>query len=265
MAPGKTGNTPKFIQIYNWIYERIESGEFRPGEQLPTEESLADQFGVNRRTVRQAFQELVDHQKVYRRRGRGTFVMEPKTPPLTREISYIRAFHQDITAIGFEATFRHLEKKRVKATGDIARCLNVPEWDDVLHLKRVIIADGEPVCVESFYMPDSIIVDPEEIDLNTVHLFDDLIERNILIPTRAEQTLTVTMPDRATQHVLDIDAGSPCIFVRGIFYDENDVPIELAYMTYRGDKYQFFYESGAYKYTHGKACLLKDREEEENS
>jgi len=70
----RTGSTPLYQQIATILRERIHRGVFRPGERIPTEYDLCEEFGVSRISVRQALAELVHEGLLYRRRGSGTYV-----------------------------------------------------------------------------------------------------------------------------------------------------------------------------------------------
>jgi GntR family transcriptional regulator len=69
---------PLYHQLQGVLKTEIESGKWRPGEQIPTESRLAEDFGVSKITVRQALQELVDLGYIRREHGRGTFVSQRK-------------------------------------------------------------------------------------------------------------------------------------------------------------------------------------------
>ena len=69
---------PLYIQLKQLLIDRIAAGDWKPGDMLPTEEQLQEQYGVSRTTVRLAFKELEIEGKISRQQGRGTFVSEPK-------------------------------------------------------------------------------------------------------------------------------------------------------------------------------------------
>ena len=63
-------------EIAATLRERIRSGDLRPGERLPTQAELAEEFGVERGTVRQALRALQDDGLLVTYPGRGTFVAD---------------------------------------------------------------------------------------------------------------------------------------------------------------------------------------------
>ena len=70
--------TPLYYQIERFLQHGIDSGQIAPGERLPPELELTELFGVSRATVRQAINDLVAKDALYRRKGKGTFVRAPK-------------------------------------------------------------------------------------------------------------------------------------------------------------------------------------------
>lgn len=66
--------TPIYLQIREAIYNKIISGEYKSGEKLPSEDSLAVQYGVSRMTVNKAIMELVNKEYLTRIQGSGTYV-----------------------------------------------------------------------------------------------------------------------------------------------------------------------------------------------
>ena len=78
---------PIYVQIRTYIYDRIKSGEWKPGDQIPSERDLSSQFGVSRVTIRQALANLEDEDLVRRAQGQGTFVSTPKIEMMEGELS----------------------------------------------------------------------------------------------------------------------------------------------------------------------------------
>src|ERR1700745_2778818 len=110
------------------LYEHVESilagdiadGSLQPETQLPTEDGLIERFKVSRTTVRKAIQNLVERGLVEVRRGKGTFVAQPK---ITQELTELTGFVEDMRALGRTPTARLLSKQIVEANQTVARHL----------------------------------------------------------------------------------------------------------------------------------------------
>src|ERR1700749_722322 len=128
------------------LYERVESvlagdiadGRLPPETQLPTEDGLVERFTVSRTTVRKAIQNLVERGLVEVRRGRGTFVTQPK---ITQELTELTGFVEDMLALGRNPTARLLDKRIVTADETVARHLELAPGTLVVRLRRVRFAD----------------------------------------------------------------------------------------------------------------------------
>ena len=67
---------PFYYQVYKSLLGRIEDGEFRPGDSLPAERRLVEEYGVSRITIGKALEMLASEHRIRREHGRGTFVNE---------------------------------------------------------------------------------------------------------------------------------------------------------------------------------------------
>ncbi len=145
----KASATPFYQQIANQIRSRIESGEYEPGQLLPTEPMLCKEYDVSRITVRSAIQSLADLGLVIKKPGKGSFVADN----ISRQ-SY-KSF-RGFTAICREngiPTYSHILKlKQVTPTPDAMRELKLKVDDTVVYLERVRIAASKPVVLERTYL-----------------------------------------------------------------------------------------------------------------
>ncbi|HTG53558.1 MAG TPA: FAD-dependent oxidoreductase, partial [Gemmatimonadaceae bacterium] len=129
---------------------RAPSGALATGSQLPTENDLIARFGVSRPTVRRAVQNLVSRGLVEIQRGRGTYVTRPK---ITQELTALSGFVEDMQALGRHPTARLLDKQLVAADKTVAQQLALPAGSLVVRIRRVRLADGEPVSFDETYLP----------------------------------------------------------------------------------------------------------------
>ncbi len=74
----KRGAIPLYHQVEEELERRIQRGNWKPGDRIPTERALAEHYGVSRITVRRAVLDLVQKGLLYRVPGKGTFVINPK-------------------------------------------------------------------------------------------------------------------------------------------------------------------------------------------
>src|SRR6202011_1433116 len=113
-----TSPIPLYESVESALAAGIADGTMPPETQLPPEEGLIERFKVSRTTVRKAIQNLVERGLVEVRRGRGTFVTEPK---ITQELTELTGFVEDMQVLGRTPTARLLDKRIIAADEAVAR------------------------------------------------------------------------------------------------------------------------------------------------
>jgi len=131
---------PLYYQLQELLKEQIESGEWRPGDQLPSEPQLASRFGVSRVVVRQALAILQDDGQILRAQGRGTFVADPKLDARAGGLARLLAVPRppDVAIDVLDAGYPHVEPS-------IRSGLAVPEQERVLRLTTGLSVRGVPL------------------------------------------------------------------------------------------------------------------------
>src|SRR6266481_6420511 len=109
---------PLYTQLEELLAAEIGAGTLPPGSQLPKEEELVKRYTVSRTTVRQTIQNLIRRGLIEIRRGKGTFVLQPK---ITQELTQLSGFVEDMQSLGRIASARLLDKQIVPASESGAR------------------------------------------------------------------------------------------------------------------------------------------------
>jgi len=145
----QANGVPLYVQLRDLLQQKIASGEWRPYEQIPTEEELVREYGIARTTVRRALSDMVQRGLLYRKSGRGTFVREREVHyHLRRSVS----FSQDILSKGMKPGARLLSAKIDRAEDAIAAAMNVPVGTPMVHIVRLRLADAHPVLINDLYL-----------------------------------------------------------------------------------------------------------------
>src|ERR1700681_3065055 len=108
----RKGPLPRYYQLKEIMREKIRLGEWKPGDLIPSERELGEQYGISRMTARQAITELVNEGLFYREQGKGTFVSRHK---ITQQLIHLTGFTEDISARG-----QHPSTKVISATMHLA-------------------------------------------------------------------------------------------------------------------------------------------------
>jgi GntR family transcriptional regulator len=135
---------PHYRQIEQALRERIAS--LQPGERVPSDAELCLEFGVSRMTARHAMERLADDGLVRREPGRGSFVARP---PAHRRANRLMTFSHEMTRAGRVPTSRVLTQVLRPSSPAEASSLGIPIHEPIVHLRRLRLADGEPIAIES--------------------------------------------------------------------------------------------------------------------
>src|SRR5260370_16215175 len=132
---------PLYAQVDSILGTGIADGTSPPGSQLPNEDELIERYAVSRTTIRQTIQNLMRRGLVEIRRGKGTFVLQPK---ITQELTELSGFVEDMQSLGRQASARLLDKQIVPASESVARRLAITMATLGVRSHRVRLADNAP-------------------------------------------------------------------------------------------------------------------------
>lgn len=144
--------SPLYQQIKGLILQSLQAGEWKPGELIPSEIELAGRFKVSQGTVRKAIDELAAENLVTRRQGKGTFVATHNE----EQVQYrFLQLHPDIGQQQDEGRAQRniIECKRIRASADIARTLQLRTGDSVIHVRRILSLTTRPPFWKTFGCP----------------------------------------------------------------------------------------------------------------
>ena len=228
--------SPMYFRIQQVILEQIQTGQFQPGAQLPSETDLAQQYQVSRITAKRALDELVRQGRAFRQQGRGTFVAQARI----RDISGFRSFSEDVRARGFTPSSQVLDFKEVKPGAVIRERLHIPEGEPVFLLRRLRLADQEPVAVETAYLPCRLSPGLFNEDLSNSSLYTILAEKYNLVPTWADAEIEAAVPTKEEAGLLNLKAGMPVLVAHRVTFAADYDAIETVDSVYRGDRFTFY-------------------------
>jgi GntR family transcriptional regulator len=143
---------PLYQQVYDFLVKQIASGEWGPGESLPSEQALAGRLNVSQGTVRKALDALAADSLIDRRQGKGTYVAEH-----TQERALFRFFRMARPggARALPTSAGESLKRRPARPADAARLALAP-GAEVYELNRLRLIDGEPAVIERIVLPAAL-------------------------------------------------------------------------------------------------------------
>src|SRR5262249_40781590 len=136
---------PRYHQLKEILRERVRTGEWKPGDHIPSERELGETYGISRMTARQAITELVNEGVFYREQGKGTFVTRNK---ITQQLMTLTGFTEDISARGQHPSTQVLSAHMDVADAETIEHLRIEPSDPIFCVQRLRLADGEPLAIE---------------------------------------------------------------------------------------------------------------------
>lgn len=231
-----------YHQLKQLIANDIVERGMKPGELLPGEHGLCEQFGVSRTVVRQALALLEQQGVIERVKGKGTFVAHKKTAESL--VHTLKGLFEEVEERGGHVRSEVRQLAVVPAEGEIADSLAVAEGTDVVVLERLRFVNEEPWSWSTTYLPlpvgESILTE----DLRDRSLYGLLAERGI----RAVRGIRSAEASSATEEqskLLDVRVGHALLVLRSVGYDENDRPMEFFVAYHRGDRSRFEFHLAA--------------------
>jgi GntR family transcriptional regulator len=228
--------SPLYSRVESVLAADIAAGSLPPETQLPPEDGLIQRFKVSRTTVRKAIQNLIERGLVEIRRGKGTFVTQPR---ITQELTELTGFVEDMQALGRNPTARLLDKRILAADQTVAHHLSLAPGTLVVRLRRVRLADGVAMSFDETCLPRDIGEKVAENDLEAEPVFA-LLENKYDTPlVEAEYTLAAAAADPVAARALQVPAGSPVFLIERTSYTTGNRPVDYERLHYRGDLVRF--------------------------
>ncbi|WP_027866791.1 GntR family transcriptional regulator [Massilia alkalitolerans] len=216
---------PLYQQIKALITQSLQSGEWKPGELMPSEVELAGRFKVSQGTVRKAIDELAAENLVVRRQGKGTFVATHAEE---------RAHFRFLRLMPDEGVPHHPESRfiavlRIRATAEVARLLELKSGDAVVYIKRVQSFDGVPTILEELWLPGQLFKGLTAERLMEYKgpmygLFESEFGTRMI---RATEKIRAVAADAAAAEHLKVPEGTPLLCADRVSFSYGDKPVEL--------------------------------------
>lgn len=244
-----TSNGPSFSPLYQQIktliLKGLQSGEWRPGQAIPSEMELAVRFRVSQGTVRKAIDELAAENLLVRRQGKGTFVATHAEQHVEYRFLKLIPDHGDQSTEG-PAEREIIDCKRLRASADVARALALRAGDAVLQVRRVLSFVRVSTILEDIWLPGESF---KGLTAERLAAYDGpmyaLFETEFGVRmVRAEEKIRAVNADVRQAALLRAPLMTPLLSVERVAYTYNNVPMELRRGLYRTDTHHYHNELG---------------------
>ncbi len=222
---------PLYHQVMQRLESAIEAGELKPGARLDNEIDIARRLGLSRPTLRMAIAKLVDQGLLIRRRGIGTVVAPAQ---LCRPVG-LTSLHDELMEAGRRPVTQVLGLRVLRAPVEIAAALQLPAGASVVHIRRLRLADGEPIALMTNFLPEHV-VEVTAAELERTGLYQ-LLRRRAIHPRIANQSLGARLAGAAEARLLAVRRGAPLVTLRRTAFDHACRAIEHGIHVYPAERY----------------------------
>jgi GntR family transcriptional regulator len=256
---------PLYRQIAEALRQKIDSGEYAPGTQLPTEDELIAEHHASRNTVRAAIKDLATSMLVETRHGIGTFVPEPVLPIVTSLTADLNAdrgggegmvYTAEVDRSGRKATNGGTRVEMQQAIAAVADALKIPEGSEVVSRHQPRYVDDLPWSLQTSFYPKWLIEraprlqDAADIEEGTVAYMASCGINQV----GYWDGLEVRIPDESETNFfgLPVDGRIQVVEIYRVAFDQKANRIRLTITVYRADKNRFMIKVGKVPATEGQ-------------
>lgn len=223
----------KYFMIKQDIINEIKSGERKPGDKVDSESVLKKKYNVSTITVRKAFNDLINEGYLIGVQGVGTFVTKK---PMIRGLTSI-SFSDELLQQGYEIDM-HVDKIEEIFNERIADTLEIPHEQSIVCVRRVRLANNEPIAYQSSYLDSRLLsIDQAKKIYENGSFYKTLSEYKINPAWVNENYSVKQINDSGIAKLMNIRKGTDAFFVKRIAFNEIDQVIEYAETYFNKDWY----------------------------
>lgn len=231
---------PLYQQVAGDLMKRIEKGEFRSGQSIPSEAKLCEYYQVSRITVRNAIADLVEQEILVTYHGKGAFV---RTPKISSSLATFKGFTYFCNENDIETYTHVLNVQRQQASSVISKKLELEVGGDIVYLKRLRHVNNKPVMVEHVYLPGEEFAFLLDIDMENKSLYEVIeqykgirLEDNCYTSIMLETSLTT----EEEQKFMLFDKPEAVFVLTETIYMNTGKPVHVTKQVLSGEYFKFF-------------------------
>jgi GntR family transcriptional regulator len=216
---------PLYYQLLVIIKKNIESGVWKPGQNIPTELELMEMYGISRSTIRQAILALVNDGYLRRDKSKGTIVTSPTGR--MRFVGSLISFSEEMNSKGISHYSHILDQRVLSVDENVAQKLRLEIGTPIYYLKRVRHINDEPFLIDEHYIPYSLCRGIEEKYKDNTSLYQLLkVEYQFNLHHGQIEFQPITPPSKEAIDLLKVYSTTSLLYVERIVYSDKDVALD---------------------------------------
>lgn len=220
---------PVYMVIVEDIRQMINSGKLKPGDDIPSETALCNEYATSRMTVRKGLSILANEGYIYSIPGKGYYVKKPEYN------KYVLYYDEMNNLINNVSNTKLLGVDIVLPTDEMAHNLQISKKRKVIMIRRLFYTDGEPMAYDVKYLiyQKGMPIVEKEIKEAT---FPEMISKSTsLFAMKKELTIYARSPEEKTRKLLNIYDDISLLVVEQKLFDSKDKPMGVGITYFRGD------------------------------
>ncbi|MHB8061228.1 MAG: GntR family transcriptional regulator [Ruminiclostridium sp.] len=240
----KFSSIPLYLQLKDLILNKIESNEYLPNTQIPSEQDLCKLYDISRPTVRQAISELTNSGYLYKEKGKGTFVYGRKN---VIDVKNYSGFTDSILDCKSPAEKNIIDISVIESSsnGLLNSIFNYNTSLPIALITYISYIYNQPNEVYSLnksYIPINLFPDIVAQLKSGKSSIDILRGKYPLIPEKSKSILEIVFADNNDSPILRVQPGQPLIKLQNTLYSKSGQAVEYVYSKYRADNCRLLFE-----------------------
>jgi GntR family transcriptional regulator len=228
---------PLYFQLQEILRDKLENGQWKPGNHLPSEEELCTEYNVSRVTVRNALSRLSMEGLIERSAGKGTIVARPKVREMI--LATLTGSYASVTEGARSVVTQVMESEVIEPLEHIRRVLKLNNREKVSKILRIRTVDDVALFWSRAFVPYRLCPDFLKSDFKNRSFFEILENDFKLIPDRSVRTIETELATSRDINYLGMRAGTPLTVVTSICYMKDGTPLEYSRSHFRGDRTKY--------------------------
>lgn len=222
----KMNPTPLYFQLKEILRRKIETEEWKLGENIPVENDLMIKYNISRSTVRQAILELVNEGYLRREKSRGTVIISSSGS--RHFIGSLMSFTSEMNMKGIPHYSKIIEQKIIPSDEVLAKKMRLQVNADVYYLKRIRYVNDMPFILDEHYIPYYLVPKIEENYKENTSLYT-LITDDYQFDLHHGQIIfePIISPPSDVRELLGISYPTGLILAERIVFSESNVPLDF--------------------------------------
>lgn len=225
---------PLYKQIANKIKKDIQSANLSYGDAIPTELKLAETYGASRVTIRQAIKLLVEEGLLFKIQGSGTYISHDK---IEHNISKLQGFTEEMDLLQNNPSNRILAFELTNSPKKVREVLSLAKEERVYYVKRLRLADNEPLVIEESYLPVNLFPDLS-MDVMRKSKYEYIQSKGYTIDKRHGEIIPAKPTEEIMEH-FNLEKQDSLLLLEAYSTFQNGRVFEFSKIYYHPYKYSF--------------------------